>query len=262
MLKDGWTTPQKLQVADLLGRAANWRGGAQFMNFVSSMYDAVEGLYTSAEEEAALQAKAPAFAPLTPEELDEIKQRIAASGRGGRGGTPSPAVARRQGRILSRQEMLEEAVYQPQQKLDRAEGRQLFEQNCASCHRFGALGADHGVAGLDLTSSPTLSSKYALLEAIMFPDRKIAPAHETTVFEMADGTTVHALVLKETPQGASVLTREGTTTDLQKAQIKSRRKMKTSLMTEAMADAMNQSQWRNLLAFLTAPPPSTTSAAR
>jgi hypothetical protein len=40
-------------------------------------------------------------------------------------------------------------------------------------------------------------------------------------------------------------------TELPKAQIKSRRKEKTSLMTEAMADAMNQSQWRHLLAFLT-----------
>jgi hypothetical protein len=44
--------------------------------------------------------------------------------------------------------------------------------------------------------------------------------------------------------------------------VKARRKVKTSLMTEAMADAMNQSQWRNLLAFLTAPPPSGTSAAK
>jgi putative heme-binding domain-containing protein len=158
--------------------------------------------------------------------------------------------------------MLEEAVYQPQQKLDRADGRQLFEKNCASCHRFGSIGSDHGVAGLNLTTSPLLSSKYALLEAIMFPDRKLAPAHETTVFDMADGSTIHALVLKETPQGTSVLTREGTRADLQKAQTASRRKVKTSLMTEAMADAMNQSQWRNLLAFLTSTPPSATSAAR
>jgi putative heme-binding domain-containing protein len=79
---------------------------------------------------------------------------------------------------------------------------------------------------------------------------------------MADGATIHALVLKDTGQMVSVLTRDGTPADLQKAQIKARRKVKTSLMTEAMADAMNQSQWRNLLAFLTSTPPSGTSAAR
>ena len=54
----------------------------------------------------------------------------------------------------------------------------------------------------------------------------------------------------------SLLTREGTATDVPEGEIKSRQKEKTSLMTEAMADAMNQAQWRNLLAFLTAAPPA------
>ena len=94
----------------------------------------------------------------------------------------------------------------------------------------------------------------------MFPDRSVTPAHETTAIDLADGTTTHALVLKEGAQGVTVLTREGTVVELPKGKIKSRRKVKTSLMTEAMADAMNQSQWRNLLAFLTAEPPGGTLA--
>jgi hypothetical protein len=84
MIKDGWTTAQKLALADVLGRAAKWRGGAQFMNFVGQMFEAVEGLFTSDEEERALYVKAPEFAPLTPEELEEIQKRQAAAGRGGR----------------------------------------------------------------------------------------------------------------------------------------------------------------------------------
>jgi putative heme-binding domain-containing protein len=92
----------------------------------------------------------------------------------------------------------------------------------------------------------------------MFPNRKLAPEHETTVITTTDGQTIHALVLRETAQAVSLLAREGTTADLPKTQIKSRQKNKTSLMTEAMADAMNQTQWRNLLAFLTAPPPGGT----
>jgi putative heme-binding domain-containing protein len=65
------------------------------------------------------------------------------------------------------------------------------------------------------------------------------------------------LVLRENAQTVTILTREGVETDVPKAQIKSRQKEKTSLMTEAMADAMTQAQWRNLLAFLTAAPPGT-----
>jgi putative heme-binding domain-containing protein len=263
VVKDGWTAEQKLQLADILGRTAKWRGGAQFATFIGNIFDEFSGLYATDEEKQALAQRAPEFSPLTPAELEEIKNRLAQGGRGGGRGNPAnPLAARRAGRVVSRQEMLEEAVYQPQQQLDAAGGQQLFEKNCASCHRFGSLGNDAGVPALDLTSSALRASKYAMLEAIMFPDRKVAPELETTLIDTVDGRTVTALVLRETGQGLSVLTREGTATDLPTAQVKGRRKVKASLMTEAMADAMNQTQWRNLLAFLTGPPPTGTAANR
>ena len=91
--------------------------------------------------------KAPDFSPLTPDELDRRSQaRQAAAGRGGRGGgggggrggaAPSALATRTAGRVVSRQEMFEETVYQPQQVLDVAAGRKVFEASCASCHRFG-----------------------------------------------------------------------------------------------------------------------------
>jgi putative heme-binding domain-containing protein len=265
MLKQGWTPAQKVQLAEVLGRASKWRGGAQFINFVGQFFDSVADLYATDEEKQLLYEKAPDFSPLTPEELKAIQERqaaAAAAGRGGRGGgrggPASPLAARTQGRVVSRQEMMEEAVFQPQQNLSADEGRKVFEANCASCHRFGNLGTDHGVAGLNLTASPLRSAKYSLLEAIMFPDRKIASEHETTVITTTDGKTIHGLVLRESGQSVSLLTREGTPAEIAKAQIKSRQKQKTSLMTEAMADAMGQAQWRNLLAFLTGTPPGAT----
>lgn len=262
MIKQGWTTEQKTQLAEVFGRAAKWRGGAQFINFVGQFYDAVADLYATDEEKQILFEKAPEFSPLTPQELEAIQARQAAAGRGGpgrggRGGPTTPLAARTQGRVVSRQEMLEEAVYQPQQNLSAEEGRKVFEANCASCHRFGSLGNDHGVASLNLSASPLRSAKYSLLEAIMFPNRKLAADHHTTVITTTDGRTIPGLVLRESAQSVWLLTREGTETDVSKSQIKSRQNEKTSLMTEAMADAMNQAQWRNLLAFLTATPPGT-----
>ena len=255
MFTDGWTPDQKTQLADALGRASKWRGGAQFANFVGQLFEATAPLYATPDEKALLYQRAPDFAPLTPEEIAAIQARQAASGRGGGQGAPPPALAaRRQGRVLSRQEMFEEAIFQPQQQLDPAAGRQLFEKNCASCHRFDAIGTDHGVAGLDLTSSPLRGSKYALLEAIVFPDRKVAPQHQISAIETADGRTVQGLVVRESAQAVVVLTREGTTTEIARPQIKAQRKENGSLMTEAMADSMNQSQWRNLLAFLASTP--------
>jgi putative heme-binding domain-containing protein len=263
VIKEGWTLDQKAQLADVLGRTAKWRGGAQFVTFVGNIFDEVSGLYATDEEKQALAQRAPEFSPLSPEELEAIKNRLAQTGRGGgRGASASPLAARRAGRVVSRQEMLEEAVFQPQQKLDPAAGQQLFGKHCASCHRFGSLGSDAGVPALNLTSSALRASKYAMLEAIMFPDRQVAPELETTVIDTADGRTITALVLRESGQTVAILSREGNVSELPTSQIKARRKMKTSLMTEGMADAMNQTDWRNLLAFLAGQPPSGTAPTR
>lgn len=259
-IKEGWTPEQKVQLAELLGRTSTWRGGAQFINFVGQMFDEVQPLFKSDAEQAMLYEKAPDFSPLTPEQLAEIQARQAAAGRGGRGGgrggNASPVAVRRAGRVISRQEMLEETVFQPQQNLDAQAGRGVFEASCASCHRFGSLGTDHGVAGLNLTASPLRSSKYTLLEAVMLPNRTVAPAHETTVVTTADGKTVRGLLVAETGQTVSLLTTEGSVTEVAKPQIKGRTKEKASIMTETLADSLDRAQLRNLAAFLTATPPA------
>lgn len=263
VVKEGWTPEQKMQLAEVLGRASKWRGGAQFINFVGQFFDSVADLFASDQEKQLLYEKAPDFSPLTPEELKAIQERqaAAAAGRGGqggrgggRGGPSTPLAARTQGRVLSRQEMLEEAVYQPQQNLNVEAGRAVFEASCASCHRFTNLGTDHGFAGLNLTASPLRSSKYTLLEAVMIPDRSIAPGNETTIIDTTDGRSLRGLVIRESAQSVSLLTPEATVTDVPKAQIKSRRKEKTSIMTESLADSLGQAQLRNLAAFLTATP--------
>ena len=260
MIKQGWTLDHKTELAELLGRASKWRGGAQFINFVGQYFDSVADLYASDAEKQVLFEKAPDFSPLTPEELKEIQARQAA-GRGGRGGggrgnEAAPIAARTAGRVVSRQEMFEETVYQPQQVLDAGAGRKVFEANCASCHQFGAVGTDHGVPSLNLSSSSLRASKHALLEAVFFPERKIAPEHETTAVVTSDGKTISGLVVKENPQGVTLLTGAGTTTDVPKGQIKSRRKTKTSIMPDTLWETIDRASMRNLAAFLAAPPPT------
>ncbi|HET7219676.1 MAG TPA: HEAT repeat domain-containing protein, partial [Vicinamibacterales bacterium] len=254
MIKQGWTAPEKSQLADLLGRASKWRGGAQFINFVGQYFDAVADLYATDEEKQLLYEKAPDFSPLTPAELEAIQARQAAAGRGGRGGggrgNAAPLAARTAGRVVSRQEMFEETVYQPQQVLDVNAGRQVFEANCAACHSFESVGTDHGVAGLNLTSSALRASKHALLEAVFFPERQIQAGLETTAIDTADGKTVSGLVVKETGEGVSLLTAAGTVTDIPKAQIKARRKTTASIMPDSLAETIDRAGLRNLAAYL------------
>jgi hypothetical protein len=63
------------------------------------------------------------------------------------------------------------------------------------------------------------------------------------------------LVLKETDQAVSILTPAGTASDVPKAQIKARRKAKTSIMPDSLADTIDRNGMRNLAAFLVAAPP-------
>ncbi len=258
MVKDGWTLEQKTELAELLGRASKWRGGAQFINFVGQYFDSVADLYANDAEKQVLYEKAPDFSPLTPQELADIQARQAAGrggrGGGGRGGNASPVAARTAGRVVSRQEMFEETVYQPQQVLDTAAGRKVFEASCASCHKFGSVGTDHGVAGLNLSSSSLRASKHALLEAVFFPSRTIAPALETTTLTTADGKKINGLVIKEDAQTVSVLTEAGTPTDVQKGQIKSRGKTKATIMPDTLWESIDRAGLRNLAAFLAEKP--------
>ena len=267
MIKPGWTVEEKTQLAELLGRASKWRGGAQFVNFVGQFFDSVADLYATDAEKQLLYEKAPDFSPLTPQELADIQARQAAAaaagrggrgaggGGGGRGGSAAPLATRTAGRVLSRQEMFEETVYQPQQVLDTAEGRKVFEASCASCHRFGSVGNDHGVASLNLSKSSLRASKHAMLEAVFFPDRKIAPEQEASVIETTDGKSITGLLLKENAQSISLLTGAGTATDVQKSQIKSRRKTKATVMPDTLWESIDRGEMRNLAAFLAAQPP-------
>ena len=261
MIKQGWTTPQKEQLAEVLARASKWRGGAQFINFVGQFFDAVADLYASDAEKQMLYAKAPDFAPLTADEVTEAEARQAAAGRGGRGGggrggPPSALATRTAGRVVSRQEMFEETVYQPQQVLDTAAGRKVFEASCASCHRFGSVGNDHGVAGLNLTGSKLRASKHALLEAVFFPSRAIPQALATTEVATTDGKTISGVVTAETAQAVTLLTAAGTPAEVQKSQIKSRSQTKASIMPETLAETIDRAGLRNLAEFLAQQPPA------
>jgi putative heme-binding domain-containing protein len=149
--------------------------------------------------------------------------------------------------------MFEETVYQPQQVLDVAAGQKVFEASCASCHRVGSLGNDHGVAGLNLTGSKLRTSKHALLEAVFFPNRAVPTALAAVEISTTDGRKIDGVVVSESGQSLSLLTAAGTTVDVARNQVKSRRQTKTSIMPEGLAESIDRAGLRNLAAFLAEP---------
>ena len=132
----------------------------------------------------------------------------------------------------------------------------VLTNNREDAYKFGSVGTDHGIASLNLSASALRASKAALLEAVFFPNRKLAPEHEATAIETTDGKKINALVLKESGAAVSILASDGTASDLPKAQIKSRTKTKTSIMPDSLADTIDRTTMRNLAAFLVGAPPA------
>ncbi len=278
-VQSGWTAAQKERLAEVLGQTSRWRGGAQFANFLGQYFQAFDPLYVTDAEKKMLYAKAPDFAPLTDEELNAMapagrggaagraggapaaagRGAAAAAGRGAAVGAAGPGggrgastgiQARTQGRVLDKGEVFDEVIYTPRtQQPDAAAGRTIFEASCASCHRAGGLGDDHGVAALDLTSSARAANRRDLLESIMFPSRQVAPELRTSVLTANDGTTVRGLVVAETAQAFTVLRTDGTTTTVTKP-VRAHTREQATVMLDSLTDAMSQAQLTNLLAFL------------
>jgi putative heme-binding domain-containing protein len=133
-------------------------------------------------------------------------------------------------------------------------GRPLFDQRCAGCHRFGAIGKD---VGPDLTTITSRFKKRDVLESVLWPSKVISDQYQAEMFELTDGKIVSGLIVRE--NATAVLVRTSETPDkpvvVNKAQIANRASSTVSLMPEGLFDDLNKAQVADLLAFVMAPPP-------
>ena len=133
-------------------------------------------------------------------------------------------------------------------------GRPLFDQRCAGCHRFGAIGKD---VGPDLTTITSRFKKRDVLESVLWPSKVISDQYQAEMFELTDGKIVSGLIVRE--NATAVLVRTSDTPDkpvvVNKAQIANRASSTVSLMPEGLFDDLNKAQVADLLAFVMAPPP-------
>jgi putative heme-binding domain-containing protein len=133
-------------------------------------------------------------------------------------------------------------------------GRTLFEQRCAICHRFGAIGKD---VGPDLTTISSRFKKRDVLESVLWPSRVISDQYQAEMFELSDGTIVSGLIVRE--NATAILLRTGENPEkpiiVNKANVVNRAASVVSLMPEGLFDDLANAQVADLLAFVLAPPP-------
>jgi putative heme-binding domain-containing protein len=133
-------------------------------------------------------------------------------------------------------------------------GRKTFDERCAACHRFGAIGTD---VGPDLTTIASRFKKRDVLEAILWPSKVLSDQYTPELFELSDGKIVSGLIIRESATAVLVRTADAPDkpTVVTKSQIASRAASTVSLMPEGLHENLTPSQLADLLAFVLAPPP-------
>jgi putative heme-binding domain-containing protein len=246
----GWTAEQKSALMDVYARAAQWRGGASFPGFINLLFESAIKGFSDAEKQMAY-GKVPQFAPLTEAELAAA---AASAARGPRPGA-SPGIARSRGiRAISREETFDEQIFTPlRTPAQPSRGRAHFEQACAQCHRFGALGTDFGP---DLTTVASRFKKRDIVEAILWPSRAVSDQYQSVEVTTTDKQTLFGLVAREDGDKIALqMTPAERPIEVAKAKVASRKPSPVSLMPEGLVDDLSQTQLADLLAFLLAPPP-------
>ena len=220
-IKDGWRTDQKAAMLAWFGKAAEWPGNASFTKSLSQLFQAIlnNGAFSRQESRLARQ-RFPSLA----------------------GATAAP------GNLLTADEMFDLQTSNPPPAATPGKGREIFEKQCASCHRLGTLGNE---AGPDLTELAKRLDKTAILEAILWPSREVPERYASVAIELADGSEIEGLVVREDDKVLLLKTAtEPRPVSILKSRVKSRQASEKSIMPEGLLDGYDNGAIASLMAFL------------
>ena len=133
-------------------------------------------------------------------------------------------------------------------KADPGQGRLLFNQSCAKCHKlFG-----HGEStGPDLTGGNRSNLDY-LLENVVDPSGVVSKDFRMTTIETIDGRTLNGLVVSQNDKTLTLQTQVELQT-IPLREVVEMNKTPNSPMPDGLLDNLSETQIRNLIAYLMQP---------
>jgi putative heme-binding domain-containing protein len=133
-------------------------------------------------------------------------------------------------------------------KGDPIEGKKLFTQVCATCHKLFGEG---NTIGPELTGADRKNSEW-LLSQIVDPSAFIRPEYVNHNVEMKDGRSLTGLIVEQSDSALTVLDAQNQRTVLNKADVKEVNASNTSLMPEGLLEPLAPQQVRDLFSYLQA----------
>ena len=240
-IKEGWTPEQKQTLLAWFRKAKDWRGGASFAGFINRLFESSLEFFSQQEVQAAYEA-IPEYAPVEDEELLARLRR--------RSDHVQPNIfARRSGtNLYSEQEIFEYMMYDPMTTVANTDdGRRVFEDACAKCHRFGDLGKDYGP---DLTTLANRFSRKDMLEATLWPSRTISDQYGAWRIETRDDV-YSAMILEEDEESITVLIPDlDRPVSIARENIVDMRESEVSIMPEGLLDTFDMRATAGLFRLL------------
>lgn len=130
---------------------------------------------------------------------------------------------------------------------DPAKGKVVYQKLCFACHVAEDIGIDYGPA---LTEIGDKLPKSELYTAIIDPNAGVSFNYEGWTFQLKDGTAAAGIIHSETDSNVTLRMAGGLRQTYLKSQIKSREKMKTSLMPPGLHLALQEEEFVDLIEYL------------
>lgn len=130
---------------------------------------------------------------------------------------------------------------------DYENGRAVFMENCAMCHRMGdeagaAFGPDLGMM--------RNRSRDTILADILNPNRAIADGFDLWMLELVSGETLQGVVSAESPSALTLLHQSGAETTVPRQDLQSLAALGISAMPSGLESSIDPQQMADLIAFI------------
>lgn len=153
------------------------------------------------------------------------------------GGLPDP----------NRQKVIDEWQWVTEKSGDIANGKKMFTQHCAKCHKHSGEG-EH--IGPDLTGM-AVHPKEELLIHILDPSRSVEGTYRSYMAQTIDGRTIVGLLASETRNAIELIDAENKRHNIDRDDLEELKESMLSLMPEGFETQMKPEEMVDLLEFLT-----------
>lgn len=146
-----------------------------------------------------------------------------------------------------RQKVIEQLASISKTRGDAVQGRKVFENNCAKCHRHSGVG---NYVGPDLTGM-AVHPKEELAVHILDPSRSVEGNFRAYTVATTDGRVLTGLLASESKTAIQLLDADAKTVSLARSDIEELTASAKSLMPEGFEKTLSEKDLTNLLEFLT-----------